>query len=73
MNRQLIDRILIAAGTVAGAIACVWWTNSILPLFAVVGVVFLATLQSRTDGGDALAKSENQTGDQRRTRRRDDE
>ena len=69
----MIDRLLIAVGTVAGAVACVWWTNSVLPLFAVVGVVYLATLRSRTDNGDALTKSEHLTGEQRRTRRRDDE
>ena len=73
MNRQLFDRILIAAGTIAGAIACVWWTNSILPLFAVVGVVFLATLRNRTDNGDAVTKSAHLVGEQRRTRRRDDD
>ena len=73
MNRQLVDRILISAGTIAGAIACVWWTNSLLPLAAIAGVVYLATLQNRTDNGVGLTKAANEVGDQRRTRRRDDE
>ena len=73
MNRQFVDRILIAAGTVAGALAIVWWTNSLLPLLAIAGVVYLATLQTRTDNGVGLTKATNEVGEQRRTRRRDDE
>ena len=72
MNRQFFDRLLIVAGTVSGAIACVWWTNSLLPLLAIAVVTYLATLRNRTDNGEALRESENQTGAQRRTRRRDE-
>ena len=75
MNRQSIDKLLIVTGTVSGAIACVWWTNSLLPLLAIAVVTYIATLQSRTDNGEALSESETsgETGAQRRTRRRDDE
>lgn len=73
MNRQSLDKLLIVVGTVSGAIACVWWTNSLLPLFAIAIVTYLATLQNRTDNGDGLEEAEGQAGAQRRTRRRDDE
>jgi hypothetical protein len=73
MTRSLIERILIAAATVSGAIVSVWWTNSILPLIAIAAVVYLGLMQQRTDNGEALRQSEGQAGAQRRTRRRDDE
>lgn len=73
MNRQSLDKLLIVAGTVSGAIACVWWTNSLLPVLAIAVVTYLATMQQRTDNGEALSEAEGESGAQRRTRRRDDE
>ena len=73
MNRSLIERILIAAATVSGAIVSVWWSNSILPLFAIAAVVYLGLMRQRTDNGEALRQAKGQVGAQRRTRRRDDE
>jgi hypothetical protein len=73
VNRPLIERIFIVAATFCGAILCVWWTNSIFPLMAIALVVYLVMIQQRTDNGEALREAANQTGEQRRTRRRDDE
>ena len=73
MNRSLIERFLIAAATVSGAIVSVWWTNSILPLLGIAAVVYLGLQRQRTDNGEALREAQGQVGAQRRTRRRDDE
>ena len=73
MSRSFFERLLIVAATFSGAIVCVWLTNSILPILAIAIVVYLATLQQRTDNGHALIEAAGQVGDQRRTRRRDDE
>lgn len=73
MNRSLVERLLIVAATISGAIVCVWWTNSIFPLMLIALVVYVTTLQQRTDNGEALREAEGEAGAQRRTRRRDDE
>ena len=73
MHRSLIERLLIVVATVSGAVICVWWTNSIWPILAIAVVVYVATLQRRTDDGQALREAAGQVGAQRRTRRRDDE
>lgn len=73
MSRSFVERVLIVLATVSGAILCVWWTNSLYPLMLIALVVYVSTLQRRTDNGDALQEGAGDIGRQRRTRRRDDE
>lgn len=70
MSRSLVERMLIAAATIAGAVICVWATNSIFPLIAVALVVHYVTMTRRTDNGAAIAGRP--AGIERRTRRRDE-
>ena len=70
MTRSLVERMLIAAATIAGAIICVWATNSIFLLIAIALVVHYVSMTRRTDNGAAVKGRP--AGIERRTRRRDE-